>query len=43
MADFDYSEFSWDDGVHVLHETKRYRRKKIEESQLSLFSDEDFK
>lgn len=34
---------SWDDGVHVLHETKRYRRKKIEESQLSLFCDEDFK
>lgn len=34
---------SWDDGIQVLHETKRYRRRKVEASQLSLFSDEDFK
>lgn len=33
---------SWDDGIHILHETKRYRRRKIEALQPSLFSDNDF-
>ncbi len=33
---------SWDDGKQVLHETKHYKRKKIEDSQLSLFNDSDF-
>lgn len=33
---------SWDDGNHILHETKRYKRKKIEEAMPLLFKDSDF-
>lgn len=37
-----YNITSWDDGSHILHETKRYRRMRIEAMQPSLFSDSDF-
>lgn len=33
---------SWDDGNHILHETKRYKRKKVEEAMPLLFKDSDF-
>lgn len=33
---------SWFDGEIFCHQTKRYKRKKIEDSQLPLFKEEDF-
>lgn len=33
---------SWDDGNQILHETKRYKRLKIDKSMPSLFKDSDF-
>lgn len=33
---------SWFDGDTVQHETKRYKRKRIEDRQLSLFDEEEF-
>lgn len=33
---------SWDDGKQILHETKRYKRLKVEKSMPSLFKDSDF-